>query len=251
MIAQLGWYDRAETSAADDRYWALIRKHLGYGPRHLDRTTSFWDGWLDPGLIVSQTCGYPYRSSLHGKVQLVGTPINRLPGCPPGYYCSAFVACANDTRKSLSDFAGARLAYNDALSQSGWAGPVQHLVTEGIAISAGEATGSHQNSSRAVAEGRADLAGLDILSWDLIKDFDPWADQLRVLGHTPPTPAPPYVCSLAQDADATFKAIEAAIQDLSAADRALLRLHGLARIPPEEYLAVPTPAAPEQFLSAH
>jgi hypothetical protein len=94
MIASLPMYDRPETVAANDRLWQAVRTHLGYGPDHLTRGGDAWDHWQSPDLIVSQTCGYPYRARLHGKVTLVGTPVLDLPDCPPGQYYSVFVARA-------------------------------------------------------------------------------------------------------------------------------------------------------------
>ena len=92
MIASLSMYDRPETAAANDRLWGRIREILGFGPAQLDRETPDWDAWLDEGLLLSQTCGLPYRSRLHDKVQLIATPDYGLDGAAPGYYYSVFVA---------------------------------------------------------------------------------------------------------------------------------------------------------------
>ncbi|MCX8955299.1 hypothetical protein OU790_17900, partial [Ruegeria sp. NA] len=73
MIAMLGMYDMPEVQAANDRFWGLIRAHLGYGPEQLTRDADVWQVWLDPELVLAQTCGMPYRTRLHGRVQLVGT----------------------------------------------------------------------------------------------------------------------------------------------------------------------------------
>ncbi|MGR3291710.1 MAG: phosphate/phosphite/phosphonate ABC transporter substrate-binding protein, partial [Paracoccaceae bacterium] len=69
MIASLGMYDRPETAASNDALWAGIRKNLGYGPQHLDRTTTPMQVWQSPDLLFSQTCGMPYRSILRDSVQ--------------------------------------------------------------------------------------------------------------------------------------------------------------------------------------
>jgi len=34
--------------------------------------------WLSPDLLLSQTCGYPFITSLRGKVRLVGRPSYEL-----------------------------------------------------------------------------------------------------------------------------------------------------------------------------
>ena len=50
------------------------------------------------------------------------------------------------------------------------------------------------------------------------------------------------------DRAATFAVVAGAIAALDGQDRATLGLVGLVAIPPEAYLAVPTPAAPDQFV---
>ena len=106
-LASLPMYDRPETAAANDRYWQAIRTRLGEGPETLTRTGELWEHWLAPDLVLSQTCGYPYRARLHGQVTLVGTPDYGLDGCPPGHYRSIFVARADDPRTDLRAFAAA------------------------------------------------------------------------------------------------------------------------------------------------
>ena len=64
MIASLGMYDRAETSAANDRFWALIRDNLRdageSAPDALTRgADAYWTAWQSPELSFSQTCGVP------------------------------------------------------------------------------------------------------------------------------------------------------------------------------------------------
>jgi ABC-type phosphate/phosphonate transport system substrate-binding protein len=157
MIAHLGMYDRPETAAANKRFWDLIRGHLGHGPVHLNQDIDVWQVWHAPELLFSQTCGMPFRTRLRGKVQLIGTPDYGLSGCPPGHYNSVFVARVQD-QTPLEQFSGRRFAYNEALSQSGWAAPATHMADYGIAPGGLLATGGHMLSARAVAETRADFA---------------------------------------------------------------------------------------------
>lgn len=251
MIASLPMYDRPELRAETDRYWALIRKELE--ARGIDAPVALRRGdavlmpqWEDPALVLSQTCGFPYRARLHGRVQLVGTPDFGNEGCPVGYYRSVLIARADDPRSGFAEFDGARLAYNDGLSQSGWAAPVNHAAARGIRVAPGVETGSHRASVVAVAEGRADLAAVDALTWSLISEFDD-VSAVRVVGATDPTPALPYVTAMGQDAAAIFDAVSGAIAALPAPDRARLRLRGIVRIPAADYLAVPIPPSPERI----
>lgn len=244
MIAALGMYDLPALHPANDRFWTAIRARLGTGPDRLTRDMGFWDIWQSPDLLFAQTCGMPYRTELHGRVRLIGTPDYGLDGCPPGYYRSALVVRAEDPRQSEDDFAGSRFAYNEARSQSGWSAPMVHLRARSIEMGTLIQTGAHASSAHAVADGRADLAGIDALTWALLMEHDPKVSGLRVLSWTEPTPGLPYITALTQDANAMFPAIEAAITDLSPKDRSTLHLRGLVKIPADAYLAVPTPPPP-------
>jgi ABC-type phosphate/phosphonate transport system substrate-binding protein len=249
MIASLPMYDRPETAAANDRLWQGVRARLGAGPEHLLREGDLWDHWQSPDLLLSQTCGLPYRSRLHGKVNLVGTPVCDLADCPPGHYCSVFVARRDDPRDDPRDFAGAVLAYNEALSQSGWAAPQGWAAERGFAFERVRRTGAHANSARAVAEGRADIAALDALSWRLMARSDSFAQGLRVIGRTDPTPALPWITAGTRDPAPIRAALTAALAALSAEDRDTLGISGLVEIAPEAYLAQPIPSPPASELT--
>jgi ABC-type phosphate/phosphonate transport system substrate-binding protein len=244
MIAALPMYDRAELRPANDRLWACIRSRLGCGPATLSRGGDPWAYWRAPDLVLAQACGYPYRAHLHGGVTLVGAPDCGLEGCPPGYYCSVFVARADDPRTAPAEFAQARLAYNEPLSQSGWAAPRNFARSQGFAFADTVRTGGHVASARAVAEGRADIAALDAVSWRVMRAHDAFAAQLREVGRTPPTPALPYITAAGRDPAPVFDALAAAIADLAPADRAALSLRGVVRLPADAYLAIPNPPPP-------
>lgn len=253
MIASLPMYDRAETAPANDRLWMRIRDGLraagGAAPEALTRGGDLWDHWLSPDLVLSQTCGFPYRTRLHGKVTLIGTPEYGLPGCPPGHYCSVFVARADDPRQTLSDFDGASLAYNEAQSQSGWAAPQTHAAGLGLRLRPGVQTGAHALSAQAVADGKADLAALDAVTWGLISRWDAVAAGLRVVAVTDPTPGLPLIARAGADAVSLRCIVADAIAAMPDADRDATGLRGLVLIAPEAYLAVPTPPAPDCILS--
>lgn len=244
MIASLPMYDRPELQAANDRLWQAVRGALGFGPDSLGRQGDIWEHWKSPDLVLSQTCGFPYRARLHGTVQLVGTPDNRLAGCAPGEYYSVFVARADDEREDVSSFATARFAFNEPLSQSGWAAPANFAHARGFAFDNTVRTGGHAHSAKAVAEGRADLAALDALSWRHMQRYDGFASKLRVVARTEPTPTLPYITASGRDAKAIRAAVSEAIDALSDADRETLSIYGLVNIPSERYLSVRTPAPP-------
>lgn len=249
MIASLPMYQRPENAAAHDRFWTLICDALPHGaPRPPDRLTrdgDIWDHWRDPDLFLSQTCGMPYRTRLHGHVNLLGTPDFGLPGLPAGHYNSVFVCRADDPRPDLEDFSDALFAVNDGLSQSGWAAPQHHMTRAGLPMFGHVIlSGGHGNSARAVARGKADIAALDAVSWRMIRRFDALACELREIGETRPTPGLPYITAFGPDTDDISAALEHAIADLDGADRDLLGgLGGYRVFSPDDYLALP-PAPP-------
>ncbi|MFN6925287.1 MAG: phosphate/phosphite/phosphonate ABC transporter substrate-binding protein [Tabrizicola sp.] len=252
MIASLGMYDFGPAMAANDRLWAGIRDGLRArgiaAPDALTRGDgAYWPAWQAPDLVLSQTCGYPFRARLHDRVTYIGTPDYGVEGCPPGHYRSVFVVRADDPRATLAAFDGARFAYNEDLSQSGWAAPQTHAARLGLHLPPALKTGGHRLSALAVAEGRADIAALDAVTHALLQGVEPAMTRLRVIGQTDPTPGLPCIAAPGADAEATFAALAEAIAALSPEDRATLRLTGITRIPKAAYLAEPDPPAPDQI----
>ncbi|WP_300038090.1 PhnD/SsuA/transferrin family substrate-binding protein [uncultured Roseobacter sp.] len=244
MTASLPMYDTAVTAPANDRFWTLIRTGLGEGPKTLDRSTDPHETWEDPALVLSQTCGLPYRSRLHDRVGLVGTPDYGVPGCPPGYYCSVLAIRISDARKDLREFHNSLLARNDARSQSGWAAVEAHLSENNTGFSfAGQTidTGSHAASARAVAGGDADIAAIDAVTWSLMVRDTEITDDLRIIAVTRPTPGLPLITAASRDANALRDICRKAVQALSDSDRDCLMIRDIVWIPAGTYLEEPLP----------
>lgn len=245
MIAFLGMYDLPHARTANDRLWAAIRQHLGHGPEDLTRSTDPWTIWTSPDLLLAQTCGLPYRAKLHDRVTLVGTPSYDLPDCPPGQYLSYLIKRRDDPRDLAALARNGRFAFNDPLSQSGWAAPLAHMAQHGLAPDRLLETGGHQNSVLAVLRGKADFAAIDAVTLLMIGDDDPDAMAfLKVFNKTDPTPGLPFITEKGRDPGPIAAAIEKAIDALARSDRLTLRLNGLVQIPIEAYLDQPIPPAP-------
>lgn len=251
MIASLMMYARPELAAAHDRYWHLIRQELAQrgidSPETLAQEAEEFSVWTAPDLVLSQTCGMPYRLWLHDKVTLIGTPDFGLTDCPPGHYRSAIVVRADDPRTQVEDFREAVFAYNQTFSQSGYAAPFNHLSSRGIWFANQTQSHGHLRSAQMVASGTADIAALDAMSWRLIRRYEGFAEQLRVLEWTAPTPGLPYIAAAGVDGPTTFDAVAAAIDALAPDDRDALGLRGIVSIPAEAYLAVPNPEGSETY----
>jgi ABC-type phosphate/phosphonate transport system substrate-binding protein len=236
MIASLPMYLRPETQPATEAFWAATRDALRArgvaAPEYLDHDATPQDAWASPGLVLSQICNLPYRLGFHAHVTLVAAPDHRLPGTPPGQYHSALVVRADDPRATLSAFDGATLAINGADSQSGWGAPSAAAARAGIAFGTVLVTGAHVHSARAVAEGRADIAGIDAVTWNMIARWDAFAGDLRVLARTPPTPALCYVTATGNDPAPYRAALTEALDSLEQETRS--RLGVFAILPPDQ-----------------
>lgn len=245
MIANLMMYERPELQGAHARFWDLVRSALAdngiAAPETLSQDADANSVWTDPEMVLSQTCGMPYRLWLHGKVQLIGTPNYALQGCPAGYYRSAFVVHADDPRTDLKAYKDAVFAYNQAHSQSGYAAAFWHVKPLGFWFEQTFYSRGHVASAKAVAEGQADIAAIDAQTWRNFERYEAVAARLRVLEWTTPTPGLPLITALAQDKDAIFDVVAHAIVALNDADRALLDFKGIERIPADAYLSIRNP----------
>jgi ABC-type phosphate/phosphonate transport system substrate-binding protein len=233
-------YARPELDGAHARYWALISDGLrGQGvaaPELLSSDLSEQDSWSDPALVLGQTCGLPYRRWLHEAVQLVGTPDFGVDGCTPGWYRSAIVCRSELPATSLADLADAVFAFNSEDSQSGYHAPNSLARRRGMTLSRSIETGAHTRSARAVAEGEADFAAIDAVSWRLMCRYDEFTSGLRVLEWTDPTPGLPYIAAPGVNVEALRSSITRAIHRLLPEDRNTLGILGLAQIPAQAYL---------------
>ena len=230
MIATLPMHDQPWLRAANDALWAGLRDALRAGgfdaPDALERGMTPAEAWARDDLLLSQTCGLPWRERLHRRLALVGTPDYCVEGCPPGHYRSVIVRRRDDHRPET----GLRWAFNARDSQSGFAalGPLRERLGEGIE------TGSHVASIHAVAEGRADLAAIDAVTWRGAAHLEA-ARALRVAGFTPPSPGLPFVTALRDRAGGIARAVRAGVASAPAGAREALGLRGVVALTPADY----------------
>ena len=241
MIAALPMYDRPEIRWANETFWAHIRDALRgmqiAAPDALTGDGDPWAIWQDPGLVLAQTCGLPFRARLHDKVALVATPDYGLPGCPPGYYNSVIIARPGPLPHRP------RLAINDPLSQSGWAALATWIAAQDIAPGPVTVTGAHAASARAVADGLADLAAIYAQTWRLLLRHAN-ADPALAIARTPPTPGLPLITAIGHAPGDIAKAVAQGLAVLDLKARAALDLQGIVQIDKAAYLAQPLPPVP-------
>lgn len=238
-------YDMPHAAAAYDRFWAAIRADLGTGPSDLSRDVDPWAVWPSPDLLLAQTCGLPYRARLFDDVTLVGTPDYGLRDCPRGYYFSYVIKRRGDARNLTTLARSGTLAYNEPLSQSGWAAPFAHLAGKGMHANATLQTGAHRASAEAVVDQRADYAAIDAITFQMWNSAAPdLCAGLDAFVRTKPTPGLPFITAKGRDPAPIARAVTRAIEGLDPADRDVLMLQGLEQIDADTYRALPIPPMP-------
>lgn len=245
MLATLPMYLRPETRAAHDALWALIRDalrdHRHAAPDALDHTTPHTATWTRPGLLLGQICNLPYRAHAHGHTHRVGTCDYGLPGTAPGHYFSHFVVRQDDPRDRPAAFAQARLAVNEVDSHSGWGAAWAYARSHGFAFRNAVLTGAHSASARAVADGHADIAAVDAISWQLIQRYDTSARHLRIIARTDASPGQTLITARTNDPAPLRAAVLQALAALPMAHQDTLLLRAITALPDAAYFDLPLP----------
>lgn len=244
-------YDWPEIHAATDAWWAGLRRHLmaeGFRdvPETLDRDAHRDAQWRSPALVLSQTCGYPLTHALDGRVEVVAVPAYTAEGCDGPTYRSVIVVAVGSRFRKPGDLRGTRVAFNGRDSLSGHLAlrsVFAPLASGGRFFERSIETGQHAESMRLVAEGGADVAAIDCVSFALARAHRPaLAKRLRVVGMSPEAPALPYVTAAGRppaEVARLKRALAAAAGDARLADaRAALLIGGLAFLGADAYRRV-------------
>jgi len=187
------------------------RQIAGYLAARLGRPLDFVDGpWrqrqaaLERGEIhLAWVCGWPYTrwaDQPDAPVDLLGAPVmagNRYLGRP--VYFSDVVVRAESAYRRFRDLAGARWAYNEPGSHSGYnltCYQLAHRRLDAGFFGAVVAAGSHERALQLLLAGEIDASALDstVLATELRAD-PALAGRIRVIGRWGPSPAPPYVAA--------------------------------------------------------
>ena len=237
-------YDWPEVHGAVDALWAAI--YWGLRDAGIDAPEGVWrpdraeDLWTHPDLLIGEICGYQIVNELRGRVEVLGVLDRGVDGCEPGDYRSVLVCRDDDSAVGLEDFRDRTVAVNGHRSQSGYGALVHEvapLAVDGRFFDSEVTTGSHRGSMRAVADGRADVAAIDEVSWRLGLDHEPVVDRLRIVAWTEPTPGVPLVTSWTNAGlrDRLNDAISTAVADLDVKVREPLHLYGYRPRPTSDY----------------
>ena len=223
VVASLPMYDLPELHAANDALWSAIAERLRAAglyraPATLARGEQGEASWIEPDLLLTQTCGYPLALGLRGQTRVVATPGYRARGCHGAFHRSVFLVRTGDAAMNLADMRGATLALNAPDSNTG-----MNLLrvevaplAQGAPFFAGVVnTGSHARSVAAVAEGVADLAAVDCVTWAHLERFAPaLSGRLRVLGWSAASLGLPLVTG-ASTSDEEFGLLVRVLEDVA------------------------------------
>lgn len=225
MRASLPMYNLPEMRSANAAFWAAMcleagRLGLTGLPARLDDGRPAVPAVLENDLIFSQVCGYPLQTIFRGQAILLGAPCYAAEGCEGPTHVGVFVVHRDAPFRTLSDLAGRRFAFNSIHSNSG-----MNLPRRAIAELAGGQpffgsiieTGGHPASLDRVISGDVDATCVDCVTYAFCCDYrDAVREHTRILCATPPSPAIPFVTSVATPA-ALVETLGAALARVGAA----------------------------------
>lgn len=252
-FASLPMYDLPELVGATSAWWEGVAGHMRRQgivdvPEVCITPDDLEQHWCAPNLLFSQTCGYPLTHQLHGRVRLLGLPVYACKGCDPdGSYSSMIVVPASSNLHSLYDCRNRRAVYNTEDSMSGLLALRAAVANQPDQpepfFSSLLSSGGHRRSLQRVADGKADVACIDAVTFSLLSRVDPdLISRVKYLGQTPKVPGLPYITSLTTTADTVERlrvALRHAMDDPALSDvRAELHLSGITFPDPAHYNAI-------------
>jgi ABC-type phosphate/phosphonate transport system substrate-binding protein len=250
-VASLPMYDFPELRAATDAWWsglaaAFRRQGLRGVPRQLSRVSACNAEWSRRDLLFSQCCGYDLVLGAAGALQVIATPVYDWPYCGGPNYRSVVVVREDEPAQSLADLRGRVCAVNMTGSHSGY-----NVMRAMIAPLAGGGrffgevfeSGSHRASLAMVAEGRADLAAIDCVTFGIARRLDlPGVSRLRVMAESPAVPGLPLITGAGTSAEELGRLrvglAEALADPKLEQARAALGLAGAAWVEPTAYRVI-------------
>ena len=222
------------------------RRHRRCEPLTLTRERAPLDIWRNPRLLFAQACEYPLAKHLQGRVRLVATPRYAVPGCEGSTYRSAIVVREQDSAETLSALRGRRCVINEVDSNSGMnllRAAIAPLSRDGRFFGSVIESGAHRRSIRMVADGEADVAAIDCVSFAHLRRIEAKVtSRLRVLCWSESTPSLPYITAASAN-DGQLAALRAGLvyaatdPSLSAAREGLF-LGGFDLHPPADFMDV-------------
>jgi ABC-type phosphate/phosphonate transport system substrate-binding protein len=199
-------YNLPEMRHANARFWEALRGLLvEAGLRDVPESLTFErlpvPERIGPEVLFSQTCGYPLETVFRGQAIRLGTPCYAAPGCEGPTHRAFFVVPEGLPARTLADLRGSRFLLNSPVSNSGMNLPRRSLAEiAGGRPLLGEVieTGGHPASLDRLLRGEGDVASIDCVTYAFWRHYRPEAAaRVRIIGETVPSPAIPFVTSIA------------------------------------------------------
>jgi ABC-type phosphate/phosphonate transport system substrate-binding protein len=247
----LPMYDLPGLQPVWDAWWrgmcrAVADAGVGGLDDELTRLSDHMAHWREPGMRLSQTCGYPFTFGLDRDWRLVATPVFAVDWCAGPRYRNLVLARQDDAAGRLEDLKGRRVAFNSEDSHSGYNSirwMIAPLAEKGRFFGASVQSGSHLASIKALAAGEVDCCSVDCVTFALIaKHGIVPTDRLRVLAEGPLVPGLPFITPRSTPDEAVeemrMSLMAAAAKPGMAALNGKLLFDGFAAIPASEYKVI-------------
>ena len=246
--ASLPMYNLPEMRTVTARFWEALRgllaeRVLADLPAELVFERRPVPARIEPEVLFTQTCGYPLETVFRGQTTRLGTPCYDAPGCDGPTHRALFLVREESPARTLADLKGSVFLLNSPVSNSGMNLPRRALAE----IAGGRPffreiiiTGNHPASLDRMLRGEGDVASIDCVTYAFWRRYRPAAaDQVRIVGETPPSPAIPFVTS-AMTPPATVEILRAALRTVArdpryAAVCAELLISGIEDVPDTAY----------------
>ena len=248
MIASLDMYNWPESTAAFDLFWARIHDALtaqgiASPPALSVLDENLHDLAASGDLLMGQICGITYAraNDEEHRFTALGAFVIDDASLLPGYYSSALITPKGHA-PDLSTPQSLTAAINGYGSLSGWIVLAQYVSRQSQDDPFAQTliSGGHRQSAEMIAQGKADIAAIDLISWKMLQRFAPDVTaKIDVVAYTPPRPGLPLVTSCHQPQE-TITALKSALKtafadpDISAA-LSDLGITGLALHSDEDY----------------
>jgi ABC-type phosphate/phosphonate transport system substrate-binding protein len=251
FTASLPMYNFPEMREVNGRFWEALRgllfeAGLDDAPEILTFERRPVPERLEPNMLFSQTCGYPLETVFKGQAIRLGAPVYDVPGCNGATHCAFFLVRDDSPAQHLGDLKGGVFLLNSPVSNSGMNLPRRALAE----IADGKPffreiieTGGHPASLERLLRGEGDVASIDCVTYAFWRKYRPEAAaRVRILGETPPSPAIPFVTSVATPPE-IVEILRGALHRLGSelryeAVRAGLMITGIEDVPDAAYLGL-------------
>ena len=224
--AQLNWYLFDHTEPVFTAFWQFVRGYLKQ--QGIETGADLYDAKYNTislaregRLMLGQMCGMNFSRNVTRIPGYLGSFVLAEKGVPAGYYHSVIIASKKLENISIDDLPihELRAAHSEKDSYSGRFALYQALGGSPTPCAFGRVsyTGAHRGTLAAISSGQADIGAIDCLTWHMLQFACPeQVAKVKIIGTSPPVPAPPLVSGLAENSEELAilkKAIKAAFRE--------------------------------------